>query len=246
MIESLKNNLGFENAFGVSSIGKAGVSFSQHHICGDIKEENGKQWRFVGVYGWPRQEEKHKTWDLIKHIHSNTTIPLLLGGDFNEILTMAEKEGGAENIRKEMDCFRECLEECRLRDLGYSGHMFTWERGATSSSKVRECLDRYVATIPWCSRFPNFEVTHLARYKSDHCPIVLTAKNHNGKQRRRKNGFKFETCWLLDEECEPLVRRAWGKGEGLEMQQRLEGVAIDLGNKLKWWRKLSRQPKAAQ
>ncbi|KAL2896214.1 hypothetical protein RDABS01_037998 [Bienertia sinuspersici] len=125
---------------------------------------------------------------------------------------MAEKEGGAENTRKEMDHFRECLEECRLRDLGYSGHMFTWERGATSRSKVRERLDRYVATIPWCSRFPNFEVTHLARYKSDHCPIVLTAKNRSGKQRRRKKGFKFETCWLLDEECEPLVRRAWGKG----------------------------------
>ncbi|KAL2937830.1 hypothetical protein RDABS01_021279 [Bienertia sinuspersici] len=106
--------------------------------------------------------------------------------------------------------------------------MFTWERGATSRSKVRERLDRYVATIPWCSRFPNFEVTHLARYKSDHCPIMLTAKNRSGKQRRRKKGFKFETCWLLDEECEPLVRRAWGKGEGVEMQQRLEGVARDL------------------
>lgn len=34
------------------------VSFSQHHICGDIMSNNVVEWRFVGVYGWPEGPNK--------------------------------------------------------------------------------------------------------------------------------------------------------------------------------------------
>lgn len=97
--ENLKNRLGFSNAFGVSSRGRAGglcvfwkeevlfslISFSQHHICGDV-DDGAKKWRFVGIYGWAKEEEKHHTWALMRHLCGESSRPILLGGDFNEIL----------------------------------------------------------------------------------------------------------------------------------------------------------------
>lgn len=45
----------------------------------------------------------------------------LLGGDFNEILTHDKKEGGSTRERRDMENFREVLNKCCLRDLGYEG-----------------------------------------------------------------------------------------------------------------------------
>lgn len=67
------------------------ISFSSHHICGDI-DDAGKHWRVVGIYGWAREEEKRHTWSLIRHLCNDTTRSILFGSDFNEILCYAKKE----------------------------------------------------------------------------------------------------------------------------------------------------------
>lgn len=79
--EDIKIRLGFKHAFAMASVGKAGglcmywredvsislVSYSQNHICGDVGTGDAK-WRFVGVYGWPKEEDKHKTWSLLRYL----------------------------------------------------------------------------------------------------------------------------------------------------------------------------------
>lgn len=136
--EEVKHWLGFPNAFGVDSRGRSGglciywqdkikfslVSFSQHHICGDV-DDGSKQWRFVGVYGWPNEDEKHRTWTLMRHIFDESSLPLLFGGDFNEILCYNEKQGGVDRTRREVENFRALLDDLSLRDLGYVGQWHT-------------------------------------------------------------------------------------------------------------------------
>ncbi|XP_048502752.1 uncharacterized protein LOC125498565 [Beta vulgaris subsp. vulgaris] len=155
-VEALKDRLGYKNAFGVSSVGRAGglslywkeevlfslVSFSQHHICGDV-EDKGKKWRFVGIYGWAKEEEKHFTWSLLRHLCVESPLPIIVGGDFNEILCYSEKEGGADRVRREMTGFRDTMDFLGLRDLGYTGHWHTWERGKSANTCIRERLDRF-------------------------------------------------------------------------------------------------------
>ena len=63
------------------------VSFSQNHICEDVVCRNGVSWRFVGIYGWPEEEIEHKTWALIKTLCDEHGDPIVLGGDFNQILS---------------------------------------------------------------------------------------------------------------------------------------------------------------
>ncbi|XP_021721944.1 uncharacterized protein LOC110689464 [Chenopodium quinoa] len=91
---------------------------------------------------------------------------------------MNEKDDGT--IRREtlMDAFRETIDECGLRDLGYKGNIFTWKRGRTPYTMVRERLDRFLADSGWCSLFPNFFVRHLPREESDHTPIIVDTINY--------------------------------------------------------------------
>ena len=50
-----------------------------------------KKRRFVGIHGWTKEDEKHHTWSLMHHLCEDSNRPILIGGDFNEILSYEEK-----------------------------------------------------------------------------------------------------------------------------------------------------------
>lgn len=89
--ENLKEKLGYAHTFGVASRGKERdlcmfwreeveftlISFSQNHICGDISHNGARSWRFVGIYGCPREEDKHKSWKLLRHLCEEVDIPII-------------------------------------------------------------------------------------------------------------------------------------------------------------------------
>ncbi|KAL2933039.1 hypothetical protein RDABS01_016158 [Bienertia sinuspersici] len=97
-----------------------------------------------------------------------------------------------------MDGFREAIDTCRLRDMGFKGNWFTWQRGVSG----------FLASEEWCTQFPNAEVIHLPIYKSDHAPILLKATVGGGEWRRDR-AFYFEAHWLSNSECEKIVERTW-------------------------------------
>ncbi|XP_056695804.1 uncharacterized protein [Spinacia oleracea] len=212
-----KHRLGYSCAFGVSSIGLSGglcvywkgenitfnlVSFSQNHICGDVIVSSDRSWRFIGIYGWPETANKYRTWELVRKLCENVHGPLVIGGDFNEILSHDEKEGGADVERRAIPEFREMMDDCSLRDLGFEGHWYTWERGITAQTMVRERLDKFVCNTSWAAAFPEASVQHLVRFKSDHTPILLSMGRPRKRKKKRKRAFKFESAWLLDDQCE--------------------------------------------
>jgi hypothetical protein len=88
-------------------------------------------------------------WDYINDLKQATDLPWLLPGEVNEIMFGPEKEGG--NIRQQscMQAFRNCLSNCALEDLGFSGDKFTWRRG-----RIRASLDRVVGHVGWMTMFP--------------------------------------------------------------------------------------------
>ena len=92
-------------------------------------------------------QRKHESWTLLKHLHSRSTAPWLCYGDFNEILTMEEKQGGLIRPLRPMQEFREALLQCGLVDLGFQGNIFTWSNGQEGEGFVQERLDRAYGTI---------------------------------------------------------------------------------------------------
>jgi hypothetical protein len=67
------------------------------------------------MYGKPKWEDKYKTWDKIRELHSNSNLPWALIGDFNEIIFSHEKEGGNARPQGYMQAFRDALLDCELK-----------------------------------------------------------------------------------------------------------------------------------
>jgi hypothetical protein len=49
-------------------------------------------WRLTRFYGHPEKALKTHFWELLHRLHSNNNLPLLVFGEFNEIMVMEEKE----------------------------------------------------------------------------------------------------------------------------------------------------------
>lgn len=47
-------------------------------------------------------------------------------GDFNEIRSQSEKEGGAPRANMQMAQFNEAINFCGLKEVGFIGPAFTW------------------------------------------------------------------------------------------------------------------------
>lgn len=47
------------------------------------------------MYGWPKATNKRLTWESMRNTRNSCVLPMLMFGDFNEILGMHEKDGGA-------------------------------------------------------------------------------------------------------------------------------------------------------
>ena len=243
-LERIRNICGFVQGVCLSSNGRAGgigfwwrdinvvpSSFSNHHFVGDVYNNQDELcWRAVGIYGWPERENKHRTWAMMSRIKSMSSAPCVMFGYFNEILCMEEKEGGADRSEREMDAFRDALDDCGLCDLGYKGCKFTWKKGNNPLTVVRERLDRFVADVNWCGLFPNYMVKPFAQYRSDHAPILLTTWNAHDRGRQH-NSFRFEALWLSKPECGEVVAESWEASRGENVEVRIESCA----NKLKQW-----------
>ncbi|MBA0754246.1 hypothetical protein Gogos_020267 [Gossypium gossypioides] len=125
-------------------------------------------------------------------------------GDFNEILYGFEKRGDLSRENGRMEAFRKVLEDCNLRDMGFSGSWFTWKRGNLPEINIQERPDTGVATKEWLSLFSKFQIRHMSHSFSDHCPLFIITKQED--KGRINRSFKFEAWWVLEESFISKVR----------------------------------------
>lgn len=131
-----------------------------------------------------------------------------------------------------MKDFRDALEDCALKDLGYEGVWYTWEWGRLASNNIHERLDRGVANSSWCSLFPQYRFSHLLHSISDHCPTALDTCY--GIRNMGTWRAKFEAAWLLEDSCDGKVRRLWVNSMG-DLHDRLVHVCKGLN---RWYAKI--------
>ena len=112
-----------------------------------------------------------------------------------------------------MRSFRETVNQCSLRDMGYIGFDFTWSRRLGERGWVRERPDRALVSSSWVVMFPGVRLHHVAASTSDHYMLVLKAPQTRRRLRWRPKMFRFESMWLKDEQCEEVVFEAWERGK---------------------------------
>lgn len=255
----VRQNIGWRNCFSVSfklvtKKGDKGVSrsggiamlwaddvpislhsYSDNHIDVLVGEVNDpKRWRFTGIYGFPRVEDRHRTWALIRALSLRCSLPWLLGGDFNEVLAGSEKDGGPPRADRQISEFRGAVDSCCLHDLQFTGPMFTW-RGNRWGHEVRVRLDRFLASSSWSDFFPVSRVVHLSPSMSDHLPILIEVRAPRPKKKRKKKRFRFEDYWLMDEECKEVVVVGWNSATGLDPVSVIHNKISNTRDQLMGW-----------
>ena len=94
-------------------------------------------------------------------------------GDFNKVLSEEEKFGGSPICQRRVRAIQDCMNECHMMDLGFSGSKFTWSNKRDLGGLIQCKLDRCWANLDWKSFFPEANITHLARVNSDHYSLLL-------------------------------------------------------------------------
>ena len=166
-------------------------------------------------------------------------IPWLCVRDFNEITKAEEKKGGAIRRERQMRDFREALDFCGFRYLGFVGSPFTWCNNQFDGDVTWIRLDRGVATPSWIQMFPTVQVHHVQGTLSDHCPLWVCSDDENVRFYNKSRPFWFEAIWLRDESCKGIIRSAWNGGNSGDSVDRLMGKVEACRLRLKTWSRLS-------
>ena len=99
---------------------------SNNHIDAVVDQGMDDAWRITGFYGNPDSANREDSWSLLRNLSHHFSLPWICIGDFNEILRAEEKQGWLDRLDRQMQGFRDALDFCSLKDLGYTGFPFTW------------------------------------------------------------------------------------------------------------------------
>lgn len=133
-------------------------------------------------------------------------LPILVAGDFNQILSLEDKFsfcskriGGAEWLREFITKFGFC-------DVQTFGVHFTWTNNRGGNDCTYERLDRAMANLGWRGLFPRAAALCLPIQRSDHSPIIIDT---HWCVKARNRPKRFEEIWLRRDEVKQIVGRVW-------------------------------------
>lgn len=86
----------------------------------------------------------------------------MIVGDFNTVLSQANKLGGRPVVSSSTKGFRQFVEDMALIDMGFVNSKFTWNNRREGVANIQERLDRGFANDCWKIQFPHATVTHLS------------------------------------------------------------------------------------
>ncbi|OMO58663.1 reverse transcriptase [Corchorus capsularis] len=200
------------------------LSYSFWHI--DVSIGTSDKWRFTGFYGRLETSRRHESWDLLRSLNLQFSLPWLCAGDFNDITNNSEKDGGGLRPVRQMDIFNEVIDECAFRELPVVGPRMTWSR-KINGHFIYERLDRSFANVAWWEKFEFSIEKHLISTKSDHLPLLLTISAQPINQRTKKKPFRFEQMWTAHSTFESAINQAWPDGD-FNISTKLEKCRIQL------------------
>ncbi|KAJ1426339.1 Zinc finger, CCHC-type [Sesbania bispinosa] len=144
-------------------------------------------------------------WDTLQPLHLISTHPWCCMGDFNEVLSQAEKVGLRPSNTAGINLFRNFLDQSDLMDLELKGCKFTWTSNPRDDFVTREKLDRVLVNWAWRTDFPNAMALALPAVSSDHSPIIFWPVPPLSSG----NSFKYEFFWEDHEQCNDVIKEGW-------------------------------------
>ncbi|XP_031122605.1 uncharacterized protein LOC116025505 [Ipomoea triloba] len=159
---------------------------------------------FVAVYAKHTRAERQTLWSQLSILTANLG-PVLIGGDFNSISSVAEYRGNAIPDLGGITDFSNFIVEQSLIDTVPTGGLYTWS-GVRSTGRVWKRLDRFLMTTAFRDFFTDARVELKSRATSDHSPIILTATNSSMTAPKQ---YRFQNMWISHPGFQELVSTNW-------------------------------------
>ena len=97
---------------------------------------------FSAIYASPRYAKRQFLQDNLSSIANLHSLPWAIVGDFNEILMSDDKFGGRTvNINRALR-FQDCLDNCKMLDIEFTGPRFTQSNRRPMTQLIQERIDR--------------------------------------------------------------------------------------------------------
>ncbi|KAF7818437.1 reverse transcriptase [Senna tora] len=241
--ENIIKSIGYDGFYKVDPMGYAGglwlmwnSSFVKMDIHGESFQEiqatmEVSNFRFLVsfVYASPIRDRRKVLWSNLMNLAEIHSMPWLICGDFNDVLSLDEKWGGLPASSSRIREFKHCIDYCGVTDLGFLGQKFTWINKRDNGQTVFERLDRFLANPQWIHLFPHASNQHLPRIKPDHTPILLSTNPFPPLLGQKP--FRCERIWLGRKDFSDLVRDCWSISPNIN-----EGLSL-IQDKAKTWNK---------
>ncbi|KAK9008110.1 hypothetical protein V6N11_075012 [Hibiscus sabdariffa] len=199
-----------------------------------ISVKIGEEWFCTSIYGPPYIEEKEIFWENLLKIRSHLNCKWCVIGDTNLIWNQDEKSGGIAVNPNHSRLLSKFINRSFLMEMPLKGGYFTCSNQRCDEAAILEKLDRILISGEWSFLFPKAVGLIEAATASDHNPIILLLGGH---RKRRKKDFKFESKWLIEEECSSNVNEAWSNSNfdstGSLFDRKIKATRFKLG---KWSR----------
>ncbi|KAM6561714.1 hypothetical protein CsatA_030953 [Cannabis sativa] len=165
------------------------------------------QFRATGFYGEPQRSLRPNSWQAIRQLSGESSLPWCLLGDLNNTLNHSDKRGGRPYPNWLLTGFQDVVSECHLIDMELRGHPYTWEKGRGTDQWVEVRLDRALISHDWQTLFPSAFLENLEITVSDHCPIWVNLSKSKPVQVHKK--FRYENAWSREPMCRQIVQANW-------------------------------------
>ncbi|XP_074315509.1 uncharacterized protein LOC141651707 [Silene latifolia] len=165
-----------------------------------------KEFGMTMVYGFNRSHERVSLWGSLLHCAATVTGPWIVCGDFNNVIEVNERIGGAAVSGSEMAPMREMMEQCQLTELKTVGSFYTWTNKHEIGSKVYSRLDRVLLNEEWLNVFTDSFANFLPEGLYDHCPCLIS---NYAMGVRKKAPFKYFNMWALAANFKEVVIAGW-------------------------------------
>lgn len=186
------------------------VLSSMHQCITLTISRRNRSWACSGVYASPVYSRRCLLWNHLRGLRGTITLPWALMGDFNEILSPSEQQGGDFSSTRAV-AFATAMDDCNLVDLEFFGSKFMWQKKCVGGRLISRRLDRGIGDLPWRLGFPEASVEHLTRKHSDHNPLLLRC--YTNVASRKDRPFGFQAAWCAHEDYMGVVQEAWGGAE---------------------------------
>ncbi|PPD89201.1 hypothetical protein GOBAR_DD13845 [Gossypium barbadense] len=152
-----------------------------------------KKWLINAIYASPSSSKKNELWHSLSYLTLNITLLWILGGHFNAICSVEERDGGVAKKNWNQNMFSDFIFDTGVVDLRFKGLKFSKRWG-----NLHQRLDHGLDNDRWVNENPNTTITHLECIGLDHHPVLLNSVALTNQSKHRL--FRFIAAWLKPEQ----------------------------------------------